>query len=106
MYGHFVHEAVMQAYAKGKLTRSAVSMHFVTDPKGDKENYDKGPVIFRYPVKINADDTPETLAKRLNAIEHAWQPYVTNMVVNGLISWSGKSEDEVIFPNPLLYPYR
>jgi len=106
MYGHFVHEAVMAAFHRGEITHSAVSMHFVTDPKGDKENYDKGPVIFRYPVKIEKDDTPETLAKKLNAIEHAWQPFVTNLVVNGLISWSGKDDESLHFPDPLLYPYR
>ncbi len=103
MYGHFVHEAVMKAFAEGKVTHSAVTMHFVTDPKGDKSNYDKGPVVFQFPVKIKSDDTLETLAKRLNVVEHAWQPFVTNLVTSGLIFWTGKTDSPVQFPDWYLY---
>ncbi len=83
LYGHHVHEAVMKAYHEGKVTHSGVSMHFVT-PK-----YDEGPVFFRRKVPILPDDTPETLAKRVNEMEHKWQPIITNKVVNGEISWDG-----------------
>ena len=31
MYGHHVHETVMDAYRKGKIIQSAVTMHFVDD---------------------------------------------------------------------------
>ena len=92
MYGHFVHEAVMAAYAKGEVACSAVTMHFVT------EKYDEGPVIFRYPVAIRRDDTPETLAKRVNKIEHAWQSYITNLVIRGDISWDGKNPSTLKVP--------
>ena len=84
MYGHFVHEAVMKAYHEGTVKCSAVTMHFVT------EKYDEGPMIFRYPVAIRPDDTPETLAKRVNKIEHTWQSYITNLVIRGDICWDGK----------------
>ncbi|MFA9262034.1 MAG: formyltransferase family protein [Undibacterium sp.] len=77
MYGHHVHEAVMAAYRQGEVTQSAVTMHFVT------EEYDQGPIIFEFPVLIRPDDTPDSLAKRVNEKERAWQAYVLSMVVNG-----------------------
>ena len=84
MYGHHVHEAVIEAYKRGELTHSAVSMHFVT------EQYDEGPVFFVCQVEIDAYDTAETLSAKVNAIEHKWQPIVTEKVANGEISWDGK----------------
>lgn len=97
-YGHFVHEAVVEAFRMGEITHSAVTMHYVT------EKFDDGPIIFEYPVKIEDDDTPETLQKRVNGIEHAWQPYITNLVVTGQIAWDGK---KVFIPNyvPLFIPH-
>lgn len=84
MYGIHVHEAVLEAYKKGEITETAMTMHFVT------EEYDEGPVIFRCSVPIKNDDTPESLAKRVNEAEHKWQPIITNKVVTGEISWDGK----------------
>lgn len=92
MYGHYVHEAVMGAYKKGEITHSAVTMHFVT------EKYDEGPVFFRYPVKILLNDTPQTLGKRVNEVEHKYQPIITNLVVNGQISWDGKNPKTLKVP--------
>jgi len=85
MYGHYVHEAVMEAYKKGEVDHSAVSMHFVT------ENYDEGPLFFSQSVPILPDDTAETLAKRVNEAEHKWQPIITNKVLQGEISWDGQN---------------
>lgn len=90
MYGHHVHEAVMEAYknpnpADGqRVTHSAVSMHFVT------EKYDEGPLFFSHQVEILPQDTAETLAKRVNQAEHEWQPVITGKVLHGEISWDGK----------------
>lgn len=92
MYGHYVHEAVMKAYQKGEIKNSAVTMHFVT------EKYDEGPVFFRYPVFIRKEDTAETLAKRVNKIEHSWQSYITNLVVEGKIRWDGKNPSSLVVP--------
>ena len=92
MYGHFVHEAVMEAFKKGEVTHSAVSMHFVT------EKYDEGPLFFSQPVEIFPDDTPETLAKRVNEAEHKWQPIVTEKVLTGEISWDGENPDSLKTP--------
>lgn len=84
MYGHYVHEAVMEAYKKGEVKESAVSMHFVTD------QYDRGPLFFSQSVPIEPNDTAETLAKRVNEAEHKWQPIITEKVLTGEISWDGK----------------
>jgi len=92
MYGHFVHEATIDAYKKGKVKSSAVTMHFVT------EIYDEGPVFFEYPVWIRKKDTPETLAQRVNKIEHAWQSYITNLVIHEKIKWDGKNKETLIVP--------
>jgi phosphoribosylglycinamide formyltransferase-1 len=78
-YGRRVHEAVLAAYRRGEITHSAVTMHFVD------EVYDRGPVFFARPVPIEPDDTPETLAARVNQAEHAWQPRVLNLVVHGRV---------------------
>lgn len=85
MYGHHVHEAVMEAYKRGEVKNSAVSMHFVT------EKYDEGPLFFSQSVPILPGDTAETLAKRVNEAEHKWQPIITQKVLSGEIFWDGKN---------------
>ncbi len=87
MYGHHVHEAVMRAYRKGKVTHSAVCMHFVT------EEYDEGPLFLRHQVEIILGDTADTLGARVNAAEHEYQAVLTNLVVTGRISWDGKNPE-------------
>lgn len=79
LYGHYVHEAVIKAYREGRTKQSAVSMHFV-----DAE-YDRGPMIFQFPVLIRPEDTAETLAVRVNEKERAWQAYILNKVIQGEI---------------------
>lgn len=88
IYGHYAHEAVMAAYRRGEITHSAVTMHFVDAV------YDRGPIIFALPVPIEPDDTPETLAAKVNRAEHAWQPRVLNYIVHGRVRLVGK---EVVY---------
>ena len=91
MYGHHVHEAVMEACKnpdlanRQRVTHSAVSMHFVT------EKYDEGPLFFSQSVPILPNDTAETLAKRVNEAEHKWQPIITQKVLSDEISWDGQN---------------
>ncbi len=96
LYGHHVHEAVMEAFRKGEVTHSAVSMHFVT------EEYDRGPLFFEYKVKINEDDTPDSLGNRVNQAEHKYQPMITDMVIHGLISWDGVNTESLKYPSHYL----
>ena len=93
LYGHHVHEAIITAFGRQEITHSAVSMHFVT------EEYDRGPVFFRCNVKINDDDTPDTIGTRVNQQEHIYQPRITSMVVNGLIKWDGVNPDSLEVPS-------
>ncbi len=80
MYGHHVHEAVIAAYRRGEVTQSAVTMHFV-----DETAYDHGPIFFQMPVLIRPEDDAESLAKRVNEKERAWQSYILNLVVHRYI---------------------
>jgi len=59
MYGHHVHEAVLAA---GE-TVSGATLHHVSGP------YDTGRIIAQCRVPVRADDTPETLAARVQAAE-------------------------------------
>lgn len=97
MYGIHVHEAVLESYKKGEITNTEVTMHFVT------EKYDEGPVFFRYPVVIEENDTPESLQERVNKVEHERQPKITDMVVNGEISWDGKDPESLKVPEGYRY---
>ena len=81
MYGHHVHEAVIEAYHRGEIIQSAVTMHFV-----DELAYDNGPIIFQMPVLIRPEDDAESLARRVNEKERAWQSHILNLVVHGNIS--------------------
>lgn len=92
MYGHHVHEAVIAAYRRGEITHSEVCMHFVTD------EYDQGPVFFRYPILIRPNDDADSLGARVNKIEHGWQSYITNLVVHGKISWDGVDPSSLKVP--------
>lgn len=93
MYGHYVHEAVMDSFKNGEVSHSAVTMHFVTD------EYDKGPIFFQKFVKIENSDNSETLAKKVNLIEHKYQPIITDMVVNGQIYWDGEDKNSLVYPD-------
>jgi len=91
-YGHYVHEAVMAAYHRSEITETEVTMHFVT------EGYDEGPVFFQYPVAIRPDDTPETLGARVNEVEHAWQAYITGLVLDEKIWYNALNGNVVVQP--------
>ncbi len=66
MYGKNVHRAVLESGA----TVSGVTIHIVT------EEYDRGPIVAQWPVPVIAEDTPETLQHRVQAVEHALLPAV------------------------------
>ncbi len=91
-HGDRVHEAVLEAYRRGEITSSAVTMHFVT------KIYDDGPVIFEGKVPILKGDTVETLKARVNQQEHRYQPIITNMIVNHRIRWDGATRDSLKIP--------
>ena len=59
MYGMNVHKAVVEA----KEEYSGVTLHYVNS------EYDRGETIMQTVVKVLPDDTPETLAARVQAAE-------------------------------------
>ena len=60
MYGRHVHRAVIDA----KETESGMSIHYVNN------QYDKGAIIFQAKTPIDTDETPESLAQKIHALEH------------------------------------
>jgi len=95
-YGKSVHRAVLEAYKRGDIIQTFVTMHFVIEDPEDgvdgKKGYDKGPEFFARPVLIREDDTVDILAKRVNTVEHAWQPFILNLVLQEKIIYR-ESED-------------
>lgn len=71
MYGHHVHEAVINA---GE-TESGITIHFVD------EKYDHGAVIFQAICPVEPADTPDTLAARIHSLEHKHLPAVVEQVI-------------------------
>ena len=61
MYGARVHEAVIAAGEK----ESGITIHWVN------EHYDEGAIIFQAKCSIDANDTSESLANKIHALEHA-----------------------------------
>ena len=74
MYGHHVHEAVMAA---GE-TESGCTVH-ITD-----EEYDHGPTIIERRVPVLPDDTPDTLAARVQAAEREAYPEAVRLMAQRL----------------------
>lgn len=64
MYGRRVHEAVLASGARV----SGASVHLLD------EEYDRGPIVAQWPVPVLPGDSPETLAARVLAVEHALYP--------------------------------
>lgn len=71
MYGHFVHEAVLAA---GDL-ESGITIHYVN------EKYDDGGVILQEKCTITKEDTPESLARKVQALEHKWFPLIVERLL-------------------------
>ena len=61
MYGARVHEAVIAAGEK----ESGITIHWVN------EHYDEGGIIFQARCEVLPTDTPENLANKIHALEHA-----------------------------------
>lgn len=71
MYGIHVHKAVLSAGEK----ESGVTVHWVD------EEYDHGPHILQRRVPVEPNDTPETLAARVLALEHKVYPEAIEKVL-------------------------
>jgi phosphoribosylglycinamide formyltransferase-1 len=74
MYGRHVHEAVIAA-GEGE---SGITIHYVD------ELFDHGQPIFQEKVAVEPGDTPETLAKKVQYLEHNHFPRIIEQVAAGL----------------------
>ena len=71
MYGKHVHEAVIAA----KERTSGITIHLVD------EIYDHGRVIFQAECAVDPSDTPETLAKKIQELEHEYFAQVLEQLI-------------------------
>ena len=80
MYGHHVHEAVLDYGAKV----SGCTVHFVDD------QYDHGPIVAQRAVPVREGDTPESLAERVFWAECELYPEVIRAVIAGTVTVEGR----------------
>jgi formyltetrahydrofolate-dependent phosphoribosylglycinamide formyltransferase len=78
-YGRRVHEAVLEAGVKV----SGATVHFADD------HYDQGPIILQESVPVREDDTPESLAERVQAAERRLVPQAIRLFAEGRLSVKG-----------------
>jgi phosphoribosylglycinamide formyltransferase 1 len=71
MYGSRVHETVIQDGEK----ESGITIHYVD------EHYDNGDIIFQARVKIDDNDTPESLAEKVHHLEHNNYPRIIEQLL-------------------------
>jgi len=75
MYGHHVHEAVIQA---GE-TESGATVHLVD------ELYDHGTIVLQRTIPVTPEDTPESLAAKVLRIEHEIYPEALRLIAEGTL---------------------
>jgi phosphoribosylglycinamide formyltransferase-1 len=66
MYGMHVHEAVKLA----KEMETGISIHFVN------EHYDEGKLIAQFKTQLTEEDTPQSIAQKIHALEQKHVPAV------------------------------
>jgi phosphoribosylglycinamide formyltransferase-1 len=72
MYGKYVHQAVLD----NRETQSGITVHYVD------EVYDNGKIIFQATCPVLENDTADTLAQRIHALEHEHYPKVIEGILN------------------------
>ena len=79
-FGMKVHEAVIQSNA----TESGATVHFVDD------KYDHGLILAQEKITIKVDETANSLAEKVLAIEHRIYPKVVKAFCENRIVWDNK----------------
>ncbi len=72
MYGINVHKAVIEAKEK----ESGISIHYVND------KYDEGEIISQHGCEVSENETPESLALKIQQLEHTNYPKVIENLIN------------------------
>lgn len=79
-YGQRVHKAALDYGVKV----SGATVHFVD------EEADTGPIILQEAVKVEDDDTPESLAARILKVEHKLLPQAVKLYCEGRLTIEGR----------------
>jgi phosphoribosylglycinamide formyltransferase 1 len=74
MYGMHVHRAVIA----NKEKKSGITVHYVN------EEYDKGEIVLQQTCEISENETPETLAVKIQQLEHEYFPKAIEFVIQKL----------------------
>jgi phosphoribosylglycinamide formyltransferase 1 len=74
MYGDNVHKAVYE----NKEIESGITIHFVN------EHYDEGNIIYQHKVKIDAADTPNSIASKVHELEYKFFPTIIEKIAVNL----------------------
>jgi len=79
-YGMKVHQAVYEYGVK----YTGCTVHFVDS------GADTGPIILQEVVKIDEEDTPEAIAKKVLEVEHKVLPYAVKLFTEGRLKVEGR----------------
>jgi phosphoribosylglycinamide formyltransferase-1 len=63
---------------------TGATVHFADD------EYDHGPIILQEAVRVRDDDTPETLAARVQAVERRLVPEAIRLIAEGRVAVEGR----------------
>lgn len=75
-YGHHVHEAAIEKGVK----LSGATVHYAS------EEYDEGPILLQGAVEVRDDDTPDSLAARVQAKERELVPAAIRLIAEGRVT--------------------
>ncbi len=79
-YGRRVQESVLEA----GLKVSGATVHFVD------EEYDRGPILLQEAVPVLEDDTPDSLAERVQQAERRLLPRAISLIAAGRVQIEGR----------------
>lgn len=76
MYGDHVHKAVFENHE----TETGITVHMVND------KYDDGNIIFQKSVKIDFNDTPDSIACKVHELEYKYYPTIIEKIAVNLLN--------------------
>ncbi|NSW95215.1 MAG: phosphoribosylglycinamide formyltransferase [Bacteroidales bacterium] len=74
MYGDRVHRSVI----RNRDSESGITIHHVN------EYYDQGDIIFQARCRVDPEDTPESLAAKVHALEYEHYPRIIEELISGM----------------------
>ena len=73
MFGIEVHKSVIRS----NDSKTGVTIHYVNS------NYDEGKIIFQKALKVDSNDSPESLFRRVQKLEHKYYSLIIEKLLNG-----------------------